>query len=161
MKKCKKCHTLKDLSDYYRQGKGVSRRAECKACTKLYEIEFRRKNPESWKNRKERGKERDQEIREVVFEHYGPCTCCKESNIHFLSIDHINNDGAEHRRSIGGQSLYLWIIRNNFPDDLQSLCYNCNCAKQFSGLGFCPHKFKVQGVTPKGEESPVIIEQPA
>ena len=68
------------------------------------------------------------------------CRCCYERRIEFLTMDHINNDGAEHRRKIGRtpQDLYKWILDNNFPKGFQVLCFNCNCAKQYSGI--CPHE---------------------
>lgn len=79
-----------------------------------------------------------------VFEHYSQervcCACCGESNMAFLTLDHINNDGAEHRRKIGRgfyQTL-TWIKQNNFPEGFQVLCYNCNQAKKTHG-GNCPH----------------------
>jgi hypothetical protein len=76
--------------------------------------------------------------REKVISHYGKkCKCCGETEMKFLTIDHINNDGAEHKRSIGGVDLYNWIIKNNFPDTFQVLCWNCNCAK--GKYGVCPH----------------------
>lgn len=76
--------------------------------------------------------------RHIVFNHYGyKCACCGESEFYFLSIDHINGGGSQHRRDIKGP-LYLWLIRNNFPSGFQTLCYNCNLAKGHHG--FCPHK---------------------
>jgi hypothetical protein len=77
--------------------------------------------------------------RELVFNHYGnKCVCCGESNQAFLSIDHINNDGAKHKRELGRRTLYTWLIKNMFPDGFQLLCMNCNCAKQWWGK--CPHQ---------------------
>jgi len=84
--------------------------------------------------------------REKVIRGYGAkCACCGETEMQFLTIDHINNDGAEHKRSLGGVDLYTWIIRNNYPKTLQCLCYNCNCAK--GHYGSCPHK-KATAVKP-------------
>ena len=84
-----------------------------------------------------------QKIKKICYAHYGnECTCCGESEPAFLSIDHIDNDGAEHRREQGtkgsGTWLYLWLIRNNFPTGFQILCWNCQWGKQL--LGICPHK---------------------
>lgn len=86
-------------------------------------------------------------LREKIFNHYGAaCVCCKEDTNEFLTLDHINNDGATHRMSIfgrnktGGYPFYLWVIRNNYPDDLQVMCMNCNMAKRIYGK--CPHKVK-------------------
>jgi hypothetical protein len=73
-----------------------------------------------------------------VFEHYGSvCACCGESEPKFLQIDHVNGDGAEHRRKVG-KMVASWIVRNNFPPDFQILCANCNWAKGVNGQ--CPHK---------------------
>lgn len=71
------------------------------------------------------------------------CSCCDETIIEFLTIDHINNDGAEHRRKIGservsGPTFYRWLKRNNYPEGYQVLCYNCNCGKR-ANKGICPH----------------------
>lgn len=86
----------------------------------------------------------DLSIKIKVIEGYGgKCNClgCNIDAIEFLTIDHINNDGAKDRRQNGNKSggkLYRWLIKNNFPkDNYQLLCYNCNCAKGF--FGYCPH----------------------
>jgi len=76
-----------------------------------------------------------------VFNHYGwKCKCCKETIKEFLTIDHINNDGAQHRKKIGSWSiaLYRWLVENNFPKGFQTLCFNCNFVKGMYGK--CPHK---------------------
>lgn len=67
------------------------------------------------------------------------CACCFESNIEFLTIDHINNDGAEKRRTDPNQSkIYNWIISNNYPKDMfRILCINCNFS--IGQYGYCPH----------------------
>lgn len=81
----------------------------------------------------------------------GQCVCCGESNPVFLTIDHINNDGAQHREEMGykangrgelrigsGTTMYWWLEKNGYPDGHQVLCANCNMAKQ--SLGKCPHQ---------------------
>lgn len=74
-----------------------------------------------------------------VFDHYGRiCKCCKETISEFLTIDHINNDGAKHRRKVRSTKIYQWLVENNFPKGFQTLCFNCNTAKGF--FGKCPHK---------------------
>ena len=83
---------------------------------------------------------RYRKLKQEVLDHYGnKCVCCNEAIFEFLSIDHINNNGAAHRKVSGkGQNFYKWIIENNFPNDLQILCFNCNCAKGFYKR--CPHE---------------------
>lgn len=81
------------------------------------------------------------EARKQALEHYGnKCACCEEATYEFLTIDHINNDGAQHRRTDkGAKQIYLWLRKNNYPDTFQILCYNCNCVKtNYKG---CPHQW--------------------
>jgi len=77
-----------------------------------------------------------------LFYHYGnACICCRETEPMFLTVDHINNDGAQHRKTLGGTGsgghLYSWLRQNNYPKGFQILCWNCNWAK---GQGGCPHQ---------------------
>lgn len=72
--------------------------------------------------------------------HYGgKCICCGETEIKFLSIDHIDGGGGKHRKIIGTNSS-MWVIRNNFPSGFQILCHNCNMAKGI--YGECPHNLQ-------------------
>lgn len=78
----------------------------------------------------------------VIF-HYSKglmcCSCCGESEIEFLTIDHPNNDGAKHRKEIGGGNrFYSWVIKNSFPKGFRVLCMNCNFAR--GRFGKCPHE---------------------
>lgn len=66
------------------------------------------------------------------------CKCCGITDINFLTIDHINGDGAEHRKTTGyGSNFYRWLLDTKATEGLQLLCYNCNCAK--SNGDTCPH----------------------
>ena len=103
-------------------------------------MEWRKNNR---KQHRQVAKERRIQIKLNVINHYGgKCACCGETAIEFLCVDHINNDGAEHRkqqRSVAyGNNFYQWIIRNSYPEDLRILCHNCNISL---GLyGYCPHQ---------------------
>ena len=78
-----------------------------------------------------------------VLNHYGAkCNCCNEDQLGFLTIDHINNDGAKQRKELNYSHIYPWIIRNHYPNTLQILCMNCNWGKRWN-KGECPHKQKV------------------
>lgn len=90
----------------------------------------------------DKANERNRRLRNIVLEHYG-CFChcvscdCKVKNPRHLTIDHKNNNGAKHRRETRGiGSIYRWLIKNNFPEDFQVLCWNCNLAKEKYG-GCC------------------------
>ena len=81
--------------------------------------------------------------KEPVYQAYGGyrCNCCGQEGEKFLTIDHVNNDGTEHRKEIGKSSwhLFKWLTRNNFPPGFQVLCWNCNMGKRVN-RGTCPHK---------------------
>jgi len=61
-------------------------------------------------------------------------------NIKFLTLDHINGDGSQHRKTIPASYFYRWVIKNDYPKTLQILCWNCNWAKGFYKI--CPHQEK-------------------
>lgn len=101
---------------------------------------WRDKNRESLRKlNKVYKKKYDDKLKELVFKHYGKkCACCGESNLAFLSIDHIKGKGTIHRKSIKVK-INNWLIKNNFPKGFQTLCFNCNWGKHING-GVCPHK---------------------
>lgn len=81
--------------------------------------------------------------RDKVYLAYGGyrCACCGETEKTFLSIDHVNNDGAQHRRESGlvtTEQIHRWIIRHNYPTNFQVLCMNCQWGKRLNN-GVCPH----------------------
>lgn len=101
-----------------------------------------------WSKRSDYQKQYRLEIRDEVYSHYGnKCACCGESQVMFLTIDHVNNDGNVHRSKVfggsnkagGGHKMNCWIKKNNYPKGIQLLCYNCNNGKHRNG-GICPHK---------------------
>lgn len=73
-----------------------------------------------------------------VMEAYGgKCSCCGEKDITFLTVEHLNRNGDEHRKVVG--NFYKWLIQNNFPKEgLSILCMNCNWAERHGRK--CPHK---------------------
>ncbi|WP_428323676.1 hypothetical protein [Nitrosopumilus sp.] len=101
------------------------------------------------RNKNKINKQINEKIKEkkiLVFNHYtngkNQCQCCGENEFLFLSIDHIDNNGAEHRREIGkGYSIYFWLVENDFPEGFQVYCMNCNWGKARNG-GICPHNNK-------------------
>lgn len=76
-------------------------------------------------------------IREKVFNHYGnKCVNCGINDKRVLTIDHIDNNGGEHRREIKkfGQHFYFWLIQNEFPKGFQTLCFNCQWLKRLGEI---------------------------
>lgn len=78
--------------------------------------------------------------REVIMAYGGRCQCCGETHIEFLTIDHTDGSGAEHRKRCGkGRRLYADLKAQGFPKDrYQCLCFNCNISLGF--YGYCPHR---------------------
>lgn len=68
------------------------------------------------------------------------CACCNENKVEFLSIDHIDGGGRQHKIKLkkSGTSFYNWLRKNNFPKGFRVLCHNCN--QSLGTLGYCPHK---------------------
>ncbi len=113
-------------------------------------IERKRENPE---RTSEHGRTRRMKLKMAAFVAYSingipECACCKNKILIHLTIDHINENGAEHRREInkgrkssnhgysGGCRTYIWLKQNGYPSGFQVLCFNCNFAKH--NLGSCP-----------------------
>lgn len=73
----------------------------------------------------------------TVLNHYGKqCKHCDFDDIRALQIDHINDDGAEERKSLGGKQISGWrfydiLIKRGLPEGYQTLCANCNNIKQW------------------------------
>ena len=81
--------------------------------------------------------------RETLRAYGNKCICCGEKNPIFLTLDHINNDGKEHRKKFPTtMSLQVWLKKNSWPKNIiQILCFNCNLGRKQNG-GICPHKMK-------------------
>jgi hypothetical protein len=79
-------------------------------------------------------------LRAAAFAAYGGpvCVCCAEREVALLTIDHVNNDGAAHRKLIGS-TLDRWLKKNGYPPGFQVLCRNCNWGKHVNN-GICPHQ---------------------
>ncbi len=148
---CHRCKTELPVASYYKNVRGWDGLGVwCKTCTKAYKIEHYNKNkaashargkrwalanPEKTKSyyRKSRRNLRDRVLSALG----NKCACCGESRYEFLSVDHINNDGAKHRKSV--KSCIYWDIeKQGYPKEkFQILCHNCNFSK--GAYGECPH----------------------
>jgi hypothetical protein len=70
-----------------------------------------------------------------AFAFFGPCKTCGESNLKFLTISHIHDDGAERRRNgeRTGRPLLTQFRKSKWPESIKQdycfECYNCNCSK--------------------------------
>jgi hypothetical protein len=76
-----------------------------------------------------------------VLSHYGlegKLQCCWPEccviDVDMLSLDHVNNDGAQERRNGNrggaGHPMYARVKRNGFPEEFQTLCHNHQWKKE-------------------------------
>lgn len=149
LRKCTKCGAEKPATDFYTRKSGRYHGA-CKSCFigKQKARRFDGDRESFLKNEREWTKGYRAKLRDETFAAYGGyvCACCGETAPKFLTIDHINNDGAKFRREtlgnrwLGGYHTYRWLKANGFPQgDLQVLCMNCQQGKKLNG-GVCPHQ---------------------
>lgn len=107
----------------------------------LHSLDYYKKN---WEKNKKKINEKRLKNKILIINHYtngkNCCSCCGESNIIMLNVDHIYDNGNLQRKKLGtGHQFYYWLIRNNFPKGFQILCFNCNYGR-FMNNGICPHK---------------------
>jgi len=79
-------------------------------------------------------------LKTEVLTHYGPfgilkCSWpgCPIDDLDMLSLDHINNDGHEHRKKTkgkGGGDIYRLLVKEGFPKGFQTLCWNHQIKKE-------------------------------
>ena len=127
---------IKRLNDRINQRRNQRRKERLSEMTPEQLAEFR-------VGHRKYGKDKRDAVRDEAYKAYGGyiCACCGESEPKFLSIDHVNNDGAKHKRENRirtGEQMYRWLKRSGYPDGFQILCMNCNWGKR-SNNGVCPH----------------------
>lgn len=130
---CRDTHRTRPMTDERREWR------------KSYMADYMRKNDEILRPKRQAySRNRAAVLRSEIITRYGSrCACCSESTPQFLSIDHVNNDGAAKRKYVRdgghgkGMSFYRHIVDAGFPDTFQLLCHNCNFAKGVYGA--CPH----------------------
>lgn len=176
MRRCTKCQLEQPVEAFYvRQNAGGPMPATwCKACyrekTRLWNRAFRTPAVEArWAAAV---KARKLRIKDAVFGAYGGyrCACCGETERAFLTIDHVDNDGATWRREVLGSRLatgwrtYRWLMAHQYPAGYQVLCMNCNFGKRMNH-GVCPHQtrcndYPLEGVEPSGSKrsTPVSLQ---
>jgi len=89
------------------------------------QVQYNKDNAE--KNSKKRFANRMYVLNYYSLESYPICARCGEKEIGFLEIDHVK--GVIEKDGRGGHALVKYIIDNNFPENYQILCTNCNWLK--------------------------------
>jgi hypothetical protein len=141
---CQECYNA-----YMRE---YNRRNNAKVTAQKREFHHRKKlaDPQWWESERKRTLEYYHNLRRDVLNAYGgmKCACCGETEETFLTLDHIHNNGADHRRELLGKtgkvpgvtgSLYGSLKKNGYPPGFQVLCMNCNFSK-FRNGGVCSHQ---------------------
>lgn len=79
---------------------------------------------------------------EIIDKYGGKCSCCGESELVFLVIDHVNGGmgGKNRHYSEMGLHLYRRLLKEERSDEYRVLCHNCNFAEHVLELGCCPHR---------------------
>jgi hypothetical protein len=154
VKTCRTCQTEKPIAEFSKSTeKFDGHNTRCKTCERL-------RHKRDYQNRfpiiQADNKRRSREDRLAAMRHYCSgephCQCCGESNIEFLTFDHVEGGGRQHRKDIGG-NFYGWLRRQGYPEGFRVLCFNCNCS--LGHYGYCPHG---NVIGPKRMEKPRVIQ---
>jgi hypothetical protein len=121
-KKCCKCGQIKDVNEFYNDKRNSDKLYSwCKQCFKNNCLEIKK---------------------EVIAYYGGKCVCCGETELDFLALDHINNDGAEHKKKLKSEGKtytgFILAKQMGYPKTFQLLCFNCNWSKRIHGK--CIHQ---------------------
>lgn len=147
LKRCYKCKAVKPRDEFHKDsGRRDGCQASCRSCVaergkrryqenRGYFADHKRRNYAA--NRQaylQYARDYAAALKAQVLAHYGTaCACCGSADD--PTVDHINGDGRQFRESLiggnkgGGMAVYRWIIANDFPEDLQTLCRSCNRSK--------------------------------
>lgn len=110
---------------------------------------LRSKDNEYYRSNADRIKARKRKLKLIAFERYGGAVCarCGDDRFGVLTIDHIAQDGAEHRKSVGlKDAIYKWLKKANYPSGFRVLCANCNLLAfiEYRSIGQSKHRKAVK-----------------
>jgi hypothetical protein len=109
---CSRCRQAKPRSEFGKHAQAKSGICQCIKC------------------RREAARQSLERLKIKTFAQYGgACVCCGISDIDVLTIDHIDQQGAAHKRALklaSGGNTYRWLRDNGYPEGFRLLCFNCN-----------------------------------
>lgn len=154
-KKCCKCKKTKDISEFCKDKVTLDGFSyECNGCHREYYENHKKEYSERHKKRykinseksKRYTKEYNLKLKQEVINYYGgKCTCCNETRLDFLALDHINGGGTKQKKQLRSehkaQNMYAWAKNNNYPKIFQIMCHNCNMSKHIN-KGKCIHQIE-------------------
>ena len=119
---CKLCHKI--FHDRWMKNNTEKKREINRRAMRIYRNRHPEKsrisNRKCWirngKKYKETARNKNRLERQNIINRYGgKCECCGINDYRFLCLDHKNNDGYNHRKSIrAGWGLHRWIKTNNY-----------------------------------------------
>jgi len=108
---------------WYEKHKAEARRHKSEAMRR-----YRAENPAK---HRAQSREAKRKLKNAVFDLYGrKCVCCGFADQRALTLDHINNNGAEERRELGERGVYRRALNNYLPLEYRVLCMNCQFIKR-------------------------------
>jgi len=123
------------VKTYYEE---YNQRSEVKKRIRDYYRDYNQR-PEVKNRRNESRREHNTILRRQFFEMYGGvCMCCGKKDIRFLTLDHVNGDGAKDRRGRSQETILREALSDLNTEKYQILCYNCNMGRSINN-GICPH----------------------
>jgi hypothetical protein len=137
---CTRCKEAKPLAAFAKDKRSLSGlRSGCRLCMAKCHKEWREQPDTRERQIANRRGQRLADKVEGLRRYGGVCVCCGEDDVRFLTFDHIDGGGKQHRAEIGSRVLAAWLRRNGYPEGFQVLCWNCNSGRHFNG-GICPHQ---------------------
>lgn len=89
-------------------------------------------------------------VRLSALEAYGGavCSCCGETQLDFLALDHITGNGGAHRKTNkqARNGIFGWLKKHKYPPGFRVLCHNCNWSARLH-KGVCVHALNAAVVT--------------
>jgi hypothetical protein len=147
LKKCSRCRDTLPASAFSKVSTTGRLTSACKSCVRTYYRAWNKRPGPPTQKRQETIRRSQLQCRVDVLMHYSngtmKCACCGEAGLPFLSLDHINGNGNQHRKSLmgnknkAGTEFFYKLRQEGFPSGLQVLCFNCNMAKRQRPQ--CPH----------------------
>ena len=138
---CRECGAILTDKNWYASYKKTPNYI-CKKCEIKRAKKWNQNNRDRYNQSQREG---CQCLRDEVIDAYGgKCACCGETRREYLTIDHKNGNGNKQRKEMGfhnSYDLYRWLKQNNYPEEFQVLCFNCNLGKR--NFSVCPHDKEV------------------
>ena len=89
---------------------------------------YRAADPEKYRLQSRAAKKR---LKDKVFDKYGrQCVSCGFMDIRALTLDHVMNNGAQERKSLGERGVYYRALEDCHTKEYQCLCMNCQFIKR-------------------------------